>query len=63
MAWQMGCYDCPDKIVGNDAAEVDRAAGAAGWKMGLMPSGQAYYSCPECALGLLALKPIQQVNR
>lgn len=58
MGWGMGCYNCPAQIVGSDSFEVDRKAIAAGWKIGLQPSGQAYYCCPECISGLLSVKQI-----
>lgn len=63
MAWGMGCYNCPAQITGNDSVEVDNLAIAAGWQIGLMPSGQAYYSCPECAGGLLGSQPLLPARR
>lgn len=58
MGWGMGCYNCPAQIVGQSATDVDRKGNEAGWRVGLMASGQAYYSCPECAGGLLAVKTL-----
>lgn len=53
----MHCYGCEEGIevdlVNNDvqhaSRELENIGKAAGWGMGLMSSGQAYYSCPGCA--------------
>lgn len=50
----MTCYNCDASIDGKDLAEVDQKAVEAKWCLGLMLSGQAYYSCPDCASGLFS---------
>ncbi len=56
----MHCYYCKEEIevdlVNDDvqraSRELENVGKAASWGMGLMASGQAYYSCPGCAPGL-----------
>lgn len=56
----MWCYGCKAEVdvdVFNDDTdrahkELENKAKALGWGMGLMASGQAYYSCADCAAGL-----------
>lgn len=61
MGWMICCYDrqCPARICGHDHDDCERKAAAAGWQMGLaIVSAQAYYTCPDCAPGLVACHPI-----
>jgi len=56
----MYCYGCREEIdvdmVNDDHArasrELENKAKAKGWGMGLVTSGEAFYSCPGCAPGL-----------
>jgi hypothetical protein len=53
----MWCYDCKEGVdvdlIDEDTErahrELENKAKSLGWGMGLMASGQAYYSCPGCA--------------
>jgi hypothetical protein len=61
MSYGMICYNCDASIEGKNLAEVDEKAIQGKWALGLTSSGQAYYSCPECASGLFgatALHPL-----
>lgn len=54
------CYNCDESVnVDFDHGDYMRAnqetedkAAKLGWGIGLMASGQAYFSCPDCAGGL-----------
>ena len=61
MSYGMTCYNCEASIDGEDLAEVDRKAVEAKWCLGLMLSGQAYYTCPDCATGLLKATPLHRI--
>lgn len=60
----MWCYDCKEDIevdlIDDDtqraSRELESKAAALGWGLGLVASGQAYYSCPNCAVGLFNFK-------
>ncbi|MGY3581461.1 hypothetical protein ACVIGB_000469 [Bradyrhizobium sp. USDA 4341] len=62
MSYGMICYSCDASIDGKDLAEVDEKAIEAKWAIGLALSGQAYYSCPDCASGLLGARPLHPLN-
>lgn len=57
----MGCYNCDADIEGTSNEDVEHNAIKANWHIGLMASGQAYYSCPDCANGLFNATPLVPV--
>jgi len=63
----MRCYGCKaevDVICGKNAhLRLEEKARRLGWGMGLMASGQAYFSCPDCASGLYNFKILIPVHR
>lgn len=61
MSYGMACYNCEASIDGEDLVEVDRRAVEAKWCLGLMMSGQAYYTCPDCAPGLFRATPLHRL--
>ena len=61
----MWCYGCKEGIevdlIGDDipraSKELEQKVGALGWGMGLVASGEAFYSCPGCSPCLYNFRP------
>lgn len=61
MTYGFECWNvrgCRNEIAAPTREEAEQAVYDAGWQIGLVQSGQAYYSCPDCANALFATNPL-----